>query len=169
MIFRSHDLLFGLDINADVLAIMLKYISSSETNETGGILIGYYTNGLSIARIISVSGPPEDSKAGPMWFQRGTKGLPKIIARSWKNGQYYLGEWHFHPKGAPKPSNLDINQMTEIANAKRYHCPEPILIILGGSLSDYDIGVFAILKDRRIVKLERFPMANSFVRPGNVR
>jgi integrative and conjugative element protein (TIGR02256 family) len=160
MIYQSPDLLFGLELNVDILEIMLKYISSSGSNETGGILIGNYISGLSIARVMSVSGPPEDSRVGPTWFQRGTKGLSKIIEQSWKHQQYYLGEWHFHPNGLPMASNLDINQMTEIANSKNYHCPEPILIILGGNIKDYDTKAFVILKNRKIVELKKFKKSN---------
>ncbi len=51
------------------------------------------------------------------------------MRRSWKEGDYYLGEWHYHPGGAPVPSSCDADQLRAIALEDRYKCPEPILVI----------------------------------------
>ena len=101
--------------------------------ETGGIIIGKYNEGLDVATITLISGPPPDSKAGRTWFMRGTKGLKKLMDKCFKNaGTFYLGEWHFHPFASPTPSGQDIRQMKEISADLKYNCPEPIMMILGG-------------------------------------
>lgn len=84
--------------------------------------------------IISLaSGPPSDSTAGRTWFVRGINGLGRMLDKCFKSaGSYYLGEWHFHPFASPSPSSQDIQQMLTIAKDKKYNCPEPIMIILGG-------------------------------------
>ncbi|WP_262906255.1 Mov34/MPN/PAD-1 family protein [Hymenobacter terricola] len=105
-------------------------------NETGGILIGEYTDQLSCATVTHLLGPTTDSQSGRTWLIRGTKGLRKIIGNYWKEKkQYYLGEWHFHPFALPDPSRQDLMQMREIACSSTYKCPEPILIIAGGDPS----------------------------------
>ena len=77
-----------------------------------------------------------DSRSGRTWFVRGIRGLQKTIDRLWtRQHEYYLGEWHFHPGGAPDPSQTDIEQVQEIAYSEQYHCPEPVLLIIGGEPS----------------------------------
>lgn len=100
--------------------------------ETGGILAGQYTCNHSVAEVTEITGPPPDSRAGRTWFVRGVKGVGAWLGKLWKKNQYYLGEWHFHPSAAPEPSKVDIEQMRKIASAAQCHCPEPILLVVGG-------------------------------------
>lgn len=106
--------------------------------ETGGILLGRYSEDLRCASIHSITGPPPDSKKRFSQFVRGIKGLPELLAKLWNKTDrtYYLGEWHHHPLSIPNPSPDDINQMNQIANSEKYACPEPILLILSGSPSE---------------------------------
>ena len=102
--------------------------------EIGGILIGYYSKGCSIAIITEATKPPKDSTSGFSWFYRGIDGLKKLLLDRWINSEnrtFYLGEWHYHPHGSVNPSTTDINQMNKISKSKNYYCKEPILIIIG--------------------------------------
>lgn len=102
-------------------------------NETGGILIGHYSDDGSTAIIFEATARPADSLAGRTTFQRGTKGLRSLLQSRWKTGKYYVGEWHFHPGGLPEPSSNDFESMRNIAANPNYQCPEPVMIILGGA------------------------------------
>ena len=51
----------------------------------------------------------------------------------WKSREYYLGEWHYHPREAGQPSKGDNRQMVRIAESLDYNTPEPVLIVVGGS------------------------------------
>jgi integrative and conjugative element protein (TIGR02256 family) len=79
-----------------------------------------------------VTGPARDSASGRAWFQRGVAGLQDLLFRRWRQQEYYLGEWHSHPGAAPTPSGTDATQLKLFARAADYHCPEPILLIVGG-------------------------------------
>ncbi|MEW5993083.1 MAG: Mov34/MPN/PAD-1 family protein [Candidatus Zixiibacteriota bacterium] len=117
---------------------MLAECSRRGTVETGGILAGRYDAQLRIANVAIATAPPPDSRSGHAWFRRGTAGLQSLLEQLWRTGDYYLGEWHYHPGGAPTPSRQDIDQMRAIASDRRYACPEPVLVICGGSAPSFD-------------------------------
>lgn len=147
MDFVVENGILGLSISDEHIAVMVKNILASGTNETGGVLIGYYTADNLRAVICEVTDPPEDSRSGRYWFKRGIKGLKALFNKAWKDKQYYLGEWHFHPLGTTTPSSQDLIQMHEIANSHSYNCPEAIMIIIAGSAKRYVVKPF--LTDRR--------------------
>lgn len=131
--FWSEDRRFGLRVDAEHLQRLLAFCREAGSRETGGILLGIYSEPHDMAVVTEVSGPPPDSARGRTWFRRGVQGLQDRINVLWKDKRhFYLGEWHFHPGAAPNPSPDDIAQMREIAASPRYTCPEPDLLIIGG-------------------------------------
>jgi integrative and conjugative element protein (TIGR02256 family) len=130
--FWSVDLQFGLRIEHTQIKRIVHFCKITPGKETGGILIGYYTNDLACAVVTTISGPPLDSIVTHTRFYRGIVGLQGWIDRLWrKRRHYYLGEWHFHPSNKPSPSPDDIRQMVIIASMPEFHSPEPILLIAG--------------------------------------
>jgi integrative and conjugative element protein (TIGR02256 family) len=130
--FRSTDGRFGLQIDSAHLTSILGFCKLSVRVETGGILVGFYSQDHNNAIVTAVIGAPADSIFGRNWFYRGVRGLQCYLERLWIGKRhYYLGEWHFHPGGKPTPSRIDIGQMTEIARTPKYRCPEPVLLIIG--------------------------------------
>lgn len=128
----SDDSRFGLRIPREIVDRVLDYCIQAEAQETGGILIGHYTQSLDCAQVTEITGPPRDSQSGATWFIRGVRGLQRRLQDLWqKQGSFYLGEWHFHPKGMPNPSDQDERQLALIAQSTTYHCPEPLLLIVG--------------------------------------
>lgn len=116
---------------------MLQLCEKSGLIETGGVLLGSYTKAHDCAVITEITAPPADSERFRFSFKRGTNGLRKKLKALWrKTGEFYLGEWHFHPNGAPIPSPTDDAGMQGIADSNNYKCPEPISIIIGGSFPD---------------------------------
>lgn len=131
--YTSKDYLFKVKLSRQKSEMMRKLCEKSHPKETGGILIGYYSEDQHTAIVTKITGPPRDSKHGLTWFERGTEGLQNILDNAWEKEQvYYLGEWHYHPKDFPQPSFIDINQMKRISRNPKYHCPEPILFIVNG-------------------------------------
>ena len=146
---------FGLKIAEEKLSQLLKMCIRAGTNETGGILVGFYTELESCAVLTAVSGAPSDSRRGSNWFNRGTYGLQRWLNHLWhRNKQYYLGEWHFHPYESPHPSQTDIEQMKRIASSALYQCPEPLLLIVGGSPAEkWDIKVYVFPRNQDFIEL----------------
>jgi integrative and conjugative element protein (TIGR02256 family) len=150
MIYRSENNQYNFLLSKDCLNKILKYIKKAERHETGGILIGAYSEDHSMAMLKKITGPPSDSKHGFTWFERGLKGLQKLLNSLWGLGEYYLGEWHFHPQAPPNPSLQDVSQMKAISKSKSYGCPEPILLIIGGDHTSYSIRVFVSIPNKFI-------------------
>jgi len=126
--------------------------------ETGGIIVGYYNRKRDCAIVTDCSGPPKDSKHGKNYFYRGIQGLQNWINKLWYLGQrrYYLGEWHFHPFGNPKPSDVDEKQIKENSENKSYKCPEPLMIIIGCKANETFIcNSFVYVKQKGLIELRR--------------
>ncbi len=134
MEFSSDSLLYIVDVEARILDEMTQACVEAVPLETGGILIGYYSSDLRKAVVTNVSKSPADSVLKTSCFERGTLGLQSWINSFWNSRQrrYYLGEWHFHPYSDPEASPQDVWQLHAIALSVEYHCPEPILMIVGG-------------------------------------
>lgn len=130
--YVSDDKRYGMTLPQTLLQRALVLCSQSEGQETGGILIGHYHNNLAMAQVQELTGPPADSRRGPVSFLRGTAGLSALLTEKWAQGLYYVGEWHFHPGGSPHPSRADSSQMQAIAGDPRCQCPAPLLVIFAG-------------------------------------
>jgi len=151
--FRSEDGRFGLTVPERALADLRRFCEAAQAVETGGILVGFYTPSGDSAVVTRVTGPPMDSKAGSTWFQRGTDAVNEQLVGFWGKGEFYLGEWHFHPDGAPPvPSDQDCKQLQEIAASKQYHCPEPILAV-ASLLTKGDLSLAAFVFPRRRTRM----------------
>ena len=129
--FSSSDGRFRMVIGNCQLERLHAHCAASYPLETGGVLTGYYNAGHDTAIITRATEPPPDSQSGRTRFYRGTQGLNNMMEHLWENGEYYLGEWHYHPNGSAYPSGVDISQMREIAKDSAARCPEPILLIIG--------------------------------------
>lgn len=127
----NNDLIVQLP--SSELRNMKRLCNKANPCETGGILIGHYSPDNHSAIITKVTAAPSQSKATHNRFFRSNVGILKILDKLWINGEYYLGEWHYHPNATPQPSHIDIDSMKAIANNQNLHCPEPILIIIGGN------------------------------------
>ncbi|MCC6678238.1 MAG: Mov34/MPN/PAD-1 family protein [Phycisphaerales bacterium] len=131
--FKADRSPFAVRLTGRALAQLVSTCIIAGRDETGGVLIGRYSPDHRTAIIEIATGPGGDSRAGRAWLIRGVKGLQRLLNSLWSSGGgYYLGEWHFHPGAAPTPSHQDVSQMKVIASSPRYHCPEPVLVILGG-------------------------------------
>ena len=130
---RSADGRFSLEVPGQIIDEMLERCGRSFPMETGGILVGYYSDDSRFAHVTDLVPAPSDSTSNRFSFQRGVRGVQKFLNQMWLRSRYYLGEWHFHPDGSASPSGTDADQMKSIAYAGSYHCPEPVLLILGGN------------------------------------
>ena len=148
--YMSSDGRFSMVIGHGLLNSIHRLCHESAPLETGGIIIGSYNEDGSTAWVTRIEGPPPDSKRERNRFYRGSRGLQRLLESLWQQGEHYLGEWHFHPAGHPKPSPHDIMQMKAIAEEREARCPQPILIVAGadGTTATY---VFPI--DEAIVQL----------------
>lgn len=132
---RTEDGTYAIEIHPSVLLNIDQYCHNAGSVETGGILIGRYSEDLALAIVLEATLPPTDSKRGRSWFVRGVNGLREMLWTRWWSDErtFYIGEWHFHPVPSVEPSGADFSQMTQISRAHEYDCKEPLLIIFGAT------------------------------------
>ena len=147
--FQSKDMQFGLQIPKSELQSIYTICSHSQ-NETGGIMIGYYSDDLSFAKVTKLTSPPAGSICRAFSFIREGKSLARILDKYWEKKQYYLGEWHFHPNASARPSRTDLNTMQKLAGTESIHCPEPILFIIGGNNTSWAFSCYVFANGSEI-------------------
>ena len=132
LIFEDSSQSFRVIISDEVVKHMFLLCDANRTRETGGILVGSYSNDFTTAHIDEATSPPSDSRFGRDWFHRGTNGLVELLRQRWEAEPrtHYVGEWHFHTEHVPWPSPQDKRQMQEVAHDDRYNCAQPLLIIV---------------------------------------
>lgn len=145
MTLYTKDRSLKLSMEEIHLESLIKFITTAGKKETGGIIIGRYSLGHQEAIITELTDKPKDSLSGFFSFLRGKSGLKKLLEKKWENNEYYLGEWHFHPEAPPNPSPQDYRTMRKIMLEKKYKCPEPIMMIIGGIPHDYLIRSFLFI------------------------
>ena len=130
---KTVDGTFAVQFQAPLLHALDRLCDEAGASETGGILIGRYSDDLSLAIVREATAPPSDSRRGRSWFVRGVNGLRELLGKKWRAKEriHYVGEWHFHPVGCVEPSGDDYKQMREISLSKQYDCKEPLLLIFG--------------------------------------
>lgn len=158
---RTLDGMYGLLIEEQVLRDVDRMCRDAGSVETGGILVGRYSEDLEVAIAREVTPPPLDSQRGATWFNRGIAGLRDKLRRRWssKERTYYLGEWHYHPSVGLEPSATDIGQMFTIRDDSNYHCTAPVMVIFGQSADgdDRPIRAFVFARSNAIAEIMQLP------------
>lgn len=150
LFFQSEDKAFSLQISYDKMELMQNICEKSFPNETGGILIGHYSEDCKIAIVTQILGPPRGSSRFKSSFVRCGKSLLPILDKLWKKNQYYLGEWHFHPSSSPYPSTTDLTTMKKLSESQELHCPEPIMVIIGGDVDAWTEYAMVVCQNKMI-------------------
>jgi integrative and conjugative element protein (TIGR02256 family) len=121
---------------------MLKEAQSKLPLESGGVLLGATKAGR--IEIIHAVGP------GPLACHEATGFTPDRewqydeIARLYEesgSSLEYLGDWHTHPYGTPRPSSLDMSLLKQIAGSAESMCPRPIMVILAYRADEWTAGI----------------------------
>ena len=148
--FKYNDITISFD-ETELYKIVEKHLTKNRT-ETGGIITGSYIDNFQTAKVINFYEPPKDSKFSRTTFERGIYGLNKVLENEWKEGRYYLGDWHLHPYSAPIASCQDSNQLAFNSRDQDLRCPEPIMIIVGGK-DNKEVSVYLYIEnDIRLCK-----------------
>ena len=148
-VFISEDKNYTIILNEVTYDKIISECEKYRDLETGGILIGNYSKDNKIAHIKDTYFP-KDSKHLKSKFLRGTNGINKILDKKWMKGEYYLGEWHYHPNSSSKSSRLDDTQMIKFSNNKKLNCPEPILLIICGNPSKWSLNLYIYVNNKKI-------------------
>lgn len=153
--YMSSDGSFGVSLPVSVLNKMHQECIKALPNETGGILVGCYSEDLNLAIIDNLLGKSKNSILRRSSFTREGNDYLQALHQLWTKNQYYLGEWHYHPLSSPSPSSRDTETMKTLSLDKGLNCPEPVLIIIGGGKNVWTISVSVFSNGRRIVLSQR--------------
>lgn len=117
-----------------IIEIMKKEMGLAMPSETGGVFVGcanYKTKTIHVTDLIQA---PADSKANPVCFFRGVKGLPEAINdvnESTGNQLGYIGEWHTHPFGPNGLSATDANTIKKFKkDFSELQTPLPVFLMI---------------------------------------
>ena len=99
--------------------------------ETGGALLGWHDDeDVVVTRIL---GPGPNARHGFSHFEpdhawQGREGR-RIYDESGRTIAY-VGDWHTHPRGSPRPSPQDKKTMASIAKDPDFRTPNPLSLIV---------------------------------------
>lgn len=105
-------------------------------SETGGVLLGFRDrDNEKLVQVVGQIGPGPGALHAPDRFDPDSRWQEDQIAQIYEQSgriATYLGDWHSHPGGSPKPSKLDRSTARRIARHRQARAPNPLMVILGG-------------------------------------
>lgn len=104
--------------------------------ETGDPLFGYENCGEVVITRAFPPGP--HARHLPMLYRPDRDAVKAAIAEVYEESsgrELWIGSWHTHPLGRPRPSLVDRATVRRIGTEKRVRCPEPVMLIQTTRLS----------------------------------
>jgi integrative and conjugative element protein (TIGR02256 family) len=118
--------------------------------ETGGILLGRSSS--KGATVHHVVGPGLEAVHARCGFTPDSDWQAERVAEAWTqdNSIEYLGDWHTHPGGTTRLSNLDKAAAVTICNYPDARQPTPIMFVLALRRDGSSSAAAAMLQDGRL-------------------
>jgi integrative and conjugative element protein (TIGR02256 family) len=118
-------------VAADAVATMEAEARRFRLRETGGALFGYKAgNGDLVVTESCGPGPNATHHRFRLVPDRDhTQAAIYRILKSSQGRDTYLGEWHSHPLGRPRPSTKDIETLDDISSQEGVRLPRPVALI----------------------------------------
>lgn len=100
----------SIDIDADVAdAIKVMARESEDGRETGGILLGRGPDETGIVHVERAGDPGPKARRESGFFLRDLERAQELADAAWaENKAIWVGEWHTHVHGDPRPSPTDL-------------------------------------------------------------
>lgn len=120
-------------IASEVLEFLRREADSAAPLETGGVLLGYWSEAPTSPVVTHALGP------GPNAIHEQNRFVPdydfheREIARLYRaadSALAYLGDWHSHPRSPGYLSKSDCATLCRIASSRAARAPRPLMIIL---------------------------------------
>lgn len=148
----------------DVQNAMVAEAERAFPDETGGVLLGYWTTSPGEVVVTHMVGPGRYAIHHPYSFVPDADYHEQEIARLYEEANRritYLGDWHTHPHGAAYLSRQDCRTLRRISNHREARAPEPLMAILAGG-KPWRLRLWALkpprilgsIRSRRIVPLQ---------------
>jgi integrative and conjugative element protein (TIGR02256 family) len=134
-LWRFPDLECTVLIPDDVLAAMRMVAASACPQETGGTLVGHYSEDRRRALVTRALEAETGACRKRTRFYRPSDDVDRQLARVYDESAgttHYLGEWHTHPGAVPTPSSTDLSTLKGLARSRCVATDTPFMVILGG-------------------------------------
>lgn len=115
--------------------------------ETGGVLLGYWSQDRQSLLISDASGPGPGATHGVSDFTPDPAFQRNFVARAYEDSRRittYLGDWHSHPGGADQLSQTDLHTLGRIARDRHARARHPIMAILSGNEPQWSLTVWVL-------------------------
>jgi integrative and conjugative element protein (TIGR02256 family) len=120
-------------LDCDARALIEEEATRWGLRETGGPLFGYEVCG---ELVVTRACPPGPAAIHLPWLYRPDKrAVQDAIDRFAVASVRWIGSWHTHPFGRPRPSILDRRTAGKIATERGVRCPQPLMMIQTTSLT----------------------------------
>lgn len=138
-------------LSRSVLQTMMDEADSHYPNETGGVLIGYFSaDDPERCVIVDASGPGPSAQHERYRFSPNAEFQERYISDAYRTSgriHTYLGDWHTHPDGALALSGKDKRTMRSIARTPEARLPRPLMSILAGHPERWEFGLWQLVRE----------------------
>lgn len=113
---------------------MLKHAARAAPSETGGLLLGYWSETRREAVVLEASGPGPDAAETKNSFTPDYEHDIRIAEQRFRESprtHRYLGDWHSHPDTGVYLSPDDASTLRTIAYSEEAHIATPLMIVVG--------------------------------------
>lgn len=120
---------------ATALQAMKSEATHRAPKETGGVLLGYWSNDALDVVITEVVGPgPEASHRRRSFVPDHHYHESEVARLYFESGRrvVYLGDWHSHPGGLLKLSAIDLMTQLRISRSVKARAPMALMLLLAG-------------------------------------
>lgn len=120
-------------VSCGVLSVLWQEATSTAPRETGGILLGYWSESPAVPVVTHAIGPGPFAKHERDRFVPDHDFHESEIARLYRQSKctlQYLGDWHSHPSNPGCLSNADYMTLCRIASSRKARAPRPLMLIL---------------------------------------
>ncbi|WPZ01530.1 Mov34/MPN/PAD-1 family protein [Idiomarina sp. OXR-189] len=131
LFYQTPDRKIIIEFPSDVLMHLTRYRQNRcYSKEAGGQLFGKF-NVEGHITIGAITGPRKTDKRSRHSYKADHAQEQREIDEKYKDGLYFLGDWHTHPEGVATPSPSDIKAITEIYQSSIEPGPGFLLVIAG--------------------------------------
>jgi|GEM_PF-2347582 len=116
-------------IDARARSLIAAEATSRSRTESGGALLGFGDEDVVVACAYGPGPRARHRRAAFEPHPATTQAVIDAVFTASKARYRYLGSWHSHPLGAPRPSGTDIATTEMVANDLGVGLPEPVILI----------------------------------------
>lgn len=141
-------------------------------HETGGLVFGELNEAAGVIWVSEVEGPPPDSDASERHFTCGVNGMKEANANKrcrFRSSVDCIGSWHTHPLSSAKPSQIDINAVTQILSESAPTRRTCLILILSWHPDNPILGAYVyrkILSDNKSIQIKQNTAATVLLGPS---